>query len=107
MAKDKIDRIPRKSGKGGGSLAQAKPGSEDPIGNIFRDHNDGLKDSDNENADYNFPMDGSSTAGTTGMTANPGDAAGRTTGTASTTVGGTATTTLTAPPARNQWDPMV
>jgi hypothetical protein len=28
-------RIPRKVEKGGGSSAQAKPGSEDPIDNIF------------------------------------------------------------------------
>ncbi len=98
MAKDKNERIPRKQGKGGGPSAQAKPGSEDPIDDIFCDRNDGLEDTDDKNADYNFPMDGSSTAGTTGTTANPGDAVDMTTGTTSTTVGGIATTTLTAPP---------
>ena len=70
MAKDKNKRIPRKPGKGGGSSAQAKPGSEDPIDNIFRDCNDGLEDSKDENTDYNFRMDGGPTAGTTDTTAN-------------------------------------
>jgi hypothetical protein len=99
MAKDKNERIPRKLGKGSGSSARAKPGSEDPINNIFRDRNDGLEDSEDENTDYNFRMDRGPTAGTIDTTANSGDAAGTTTGTTSTTVGGTATTTLTAPPA--------
>ena len=48
MARDKTERIPQKPGKGGRSSGQAKPGSEGPIDNIFRDRNDGLDDSDDK-----------------------------------------------------------
>jgi hypothetical protein len=77
MGWDKEDQTgvnpPRKSGKGGGPPAQAKPGSGDPIDNIFHDHEDGNEDSDDKNTDYNFGMDGGPTASTTGTTVNPGD----------------------------------
>ncbi len=59
-----------------------KPGSGDPIDNIFRNHGDEIEKSEDENADYAFRMDGGPTAGTagnTGMTANPDNAAGTTT----------------------------
>ena len=110
MARDKVEqRIPRKEGKGGGSSGQAKPGSKDPIDNIFRNRNDGLDDSDDEDTDYNFRMDGGPTAGTTGMTtgttgttASAANAAGTTTGTASTTADGAVATALAA-----SRDPMV
>ena len=72
-AKTSQKRIPRKSGKGGKPPAQVKLGSGDPIDNIFRNHGDEIEKSEDENADYAFPMDG-------GPTANPDNAAGTTTG---------------------------
>ena len=68
MARDKNEqRISRKQGKGGGTSAQANPGFEAPIDNIFRNRNEeGLDDPDDENPEYNFRMDGGPAAGTTG-----------------------------------------